>query len=80
MAHRVYHWKHGWIRLDSAEGSNAPGITNGRDLAHATLQLGQIKDNGERMAAKAEIRRSAIRLGIPHIIPGDTPITRRKGA
>jgi hypothetical protein len=32
------------------------------------------------MAAKLEIRRAAIRLGVKHILPGDVPIGRRKPA
>ena len=78
MAQRVFHYRHGWIRLDHPEAHNAAGITSTQDLAKATLALPSIKDNQERMAAKLAIRQAAIRLGVPHIIPGDTPITRRK--
>lgn len=77
---RVYHWKHGWIPLDHESAPNAAGISNTQDLAKATLALPSIKDNQERMAAKLEIRRSAVRLGVPHLLPGDVPITRRKRA
>lgn len=79
-AKHVYHWRHGWIPLDHEDAGHAAGITSTRDLAKATLRLPSIKDNQARMAAKLEIRRAAIRLGVPHILPGDTPIGRRKPA
>jgi hypothetical protein len=80
MANRVYHYRHGWIPLDHEAGPSASGITSSQDLAKATLALPSIKDNQERMAAKLEIRRAAIRLGVKHILPGDVPIGRRKPA
>lgn len=78
MATHVYHWRHGWIPLDHEAAPHAAGITSSQDLAKATLKLPSIKDNQARMAAKLEIRRAAIRLGVKHILPGDAPITRRR--
>lgn len=77
MAAHVYHYRHGWIPIDHADAPQAAGITNSQDLHRAILGLPEIKDNQSRMAAKLDIRRAAVRLGIAARIPGDTPITRR---
>ena len=78
MAAHVYHYKHGWIPLDHADAAHAAGITNRRDLAGAINGLPAISSAADRMAAKHEVRKAAIRLNVASLLPGDTPITRRR--
>jgi hypothetical protein len=65
----VYHWKHGWIRLDHEAAPHATGIQSRQDVAKAVRGLPNVP-SGEHGSAMIQLRQAAEHHNSTDLLPG----------
>lgn len=68
MAGHVYHYKHGWIRLDHEAAGSAKGINTRQDVAKAIMGMPKVPAH-ERTLPKHDIVRAARKTGSNDLLP-----------